>query len=58
MNKDKYLKKIGNLIAKNRQKQGMTQAQLAEAIGTSQSAINRIENGAPGGADSDVGHFA
>ena len=45
MNKDKYLKKIGNLIAENRQKQGMTQAQLAEAIGTSQSAINRIENG-------------
>lgn len=45
MNKDRYLKKIGNLIAENRQKQGMTQAQLAEAIGTSQSAINRIENG-------------
>lgn len=45
MNKDEYLKKIGNLIAENRQKQGMTQAQLAEAIGTSQSAINRIENG-------------
>ena len=45
MIKDKYLQKIGNLIAENRQKQGLTQTQLAEAIGTSQSAINRIENG-------------
>lgn len=45
MNKDSYLKKVGDIIAKNRQKQGMTQAQLAAAIGTSQSAIHRIENG-------------
>lgn len=45
MIKDRYLQKIGNLIAENRQKQGLTQTQLAEAIGTSQSAINRIENG-------------
>jgi UDP-N-acetylglucosamine transferase len=45
MIKDRYLQKIGNLIAENRQKQGLTQTQLAEAISTSQSAINRIENG-------------
>lgn len=45
MNKNSYLKKVGDIIAKNRQKQGMTQAQLAAAIGTSQSAIHRIENG-------------
>ena len=45
MNKDSYLKKVGDIIAKNRQNQGMTQAQLAAAIGTSQSAIHRIENG-------------
>jgi len=45
MDKDSYLKKVGDIIAKNRQKQGMTQAQLAAAIGTSQSAIHRIENG-------------
>lgn len=40
-----YLEKIGALIAENRQRKHMTQAQLAEAIGTSQSAIHRIENG-------------
>lgn len=40
-----YLQKIGEIIAENRNRKGMTQAQLAEAIGTSQSAVNRIENG-------------
>ncbi len=40
-----YLQKIGNIIADNRIRKGLTQAQLAEAIGTSQSAVNRIENG-------------
>ena len=45
MKLDTYLKKIGDLIAENRQRKGMTQAQLAEEVGTSQSAINRIENG-------------
>lgn len=40
-----YLQKIGELIAENRQRRGMTQAQLASALGTSQSAINRIEGG-------------
>lgn len=45
MKTDAYLQKIGDLIAQNRQHRGMTQAQLASALGTSQSAINRIESG-------------
>lgn len=40
-----YLQKIGALIQKTRQARNMTQAELAEAVGTSQSAINRIEKG-------------
>ncbi len=45
MKNNDYLKKIGELISSSRQQRGWTQAQLAEAISTSQSAINRIENG-------------
>jgi UDP-N-acetylglucosamine 1-carboxyvinyltransferase len=45
MKKDAYLDKIGSLIQETRQSKGYTQAQLAEALGTSQSAINRIERG-------------
>ncbi|MDO4781129.1 MAG: UDP-N-acetylglucosamine 1-carboxyvinyltransferase [Candidatus Saccharibacteria bacterium] len=45
MKATRYLEKIGALIAENRQRKHMTQAQLAEAIGTSQSAIHCIENG-------------
>lgn len=45
MNTDRYLQKIGALIAENRQRKNLTQSQLAEALGTSQSAINRIESG-------------
>lgn len=45
MKDDSYKAKIGNLIQENRQARGLTQAQLAEALGTSQSAINRIEKG-------------
>lgn len=45
MKTDKYLEKIGALIQEIRQSRDMTQAELAEAIGTSQSAINRIERG-------------
>jgi len=45
MNTDNYKAKIGLLIQENRQSRGMTQAQLGEALGTSQSAINRIEKG-------------
>ena len=36
---------IGELIAMARSRQNMTQAELAKIIGTSQSAINRIEHG-------------
>jgi UDP-N-acetylglucosamine 1-carboxyvinyltransferase len=45
MESDDYKVKIGNLIQESRQHRGYTQAQLAEALGTSQSAINRIEKG-------------
>lgn len=40
-----YKKKIGQLIQESRQNRGYTQKQLAESLGTSQSAINRIERG-------------
>ena len=40
-----YLEKIGTLIQRTRQNRGMTQAELADAIGTSQSAVTRIEKG-------------
>ena len=46
MTKDDYREKIGKLIADIRQNHGLTQSQLAEKLGTSQSAINRIEKGA------------
>lgn len=36
---------IGNIIAMARTRKDMTQAELAKIIGTSQSAINRIEHG-------------
>jgi UDP-N-acetylglucosamine 1-carboxyvinyltransferase len=45
MTKDSYKSKIGTLIQETRQSRGMTQAQLADALKTSQSAINRIEKG-------------
>ncbi len=45
MNPDEYKVKIGTLIQESRIHRGYTQAQLAEALGTSQSAINRIEKG-------------
>lgn len=45
MNTPTYLEKIGTLIQRTRQNRGMTQAELAEAIGTSQSAVTRIEKG-------------
>lgn len=40
-----YLNHIGTLIQETRQSRGMTQAELATKLGTSQSAINRIEKG-------------
>jgi len=45
MTNDDYKVKIGILIQETRQSRGLTQAQLAEALNTSQSAINRIEKG-------------
>src|SRR3954469_24837759 len=42
---DNYLVRIGKLIRDARQHRGWTQSQLAEALGTSQSAVNRIERG-------------
>ena len=45
MTTNDYLQRIGNLIAQSRTQRSMTQAQLASALGTSQSAVNRIESG-------------
>lgn len=45
MEAKKYSEKIGTLIQENRQARGMTQAELAKSLGTSQSAVNRIEKG-------------
>jgi len=45
MTNDDYKAKIGKLIQETRQSRGLTQTQLSEALGTSQSAINRIEKG-------------
>ena len=45
MKANEYRMKIGNLIQETRTYRGYTQSQLAEALGTSQSAINRIEKG-------------
>ena len=45
MSVESYKQKIGTLIQDTRQAKGMTQTQLAELLGTSQSAINRIEKG-------------
>ena len=40
-----YKSQLGKLIQQNRTARRMTQSELAEALGTSQSAINRIEKG-------------
>lgn len=40
-----YQARIGELIASARNQRGLTQKELAEKLGTSQSAINRIEGG-------------
>lgn len=40
-----YRKKIGTLIKQTRVSRGLTQSEFAAALGTSQSAVNRIENG-------------
>lgn len=45
MTVEAYKQKIGTLIQDTRQAKNLTQAQLGELLGTSQSAINRIEKG-------------
>ncbi|MEO8691780.1 MAG: UDP-N-acetylglucosamine 1-carboxyvinyltransferase [Candidatus Saccharimonas sp.] len=45
MNTDEYIANIGTLIQETRLARGMTQAELANSLSTSQSAINRIEKG-------------
>jgi len=42
---DDYKVKIGTLIQEARAHRGFTQTELAKALGTSQSAVNRIEKG-------------
>jgi UDP-N-acetylglucosamine 1-carboxyvinyltransferase len=42
---DHYLGRIGTLIRDARKHRGWTQSQLANALGSSQSAVNRIERG-------------
>src|SRR5580698_2329791 len=37
--------KIGSLISQIRQERGLTQAEFARKLGTSQSAVNRMEHG-------------
>src|SRR4030095_3806244 len=37
--------KIGHLIAQIRQERGLTQAEFAKRLATSQSAVNRMEHG-------------
>lgn len=40
-----YMRKIGAMIRETRTARNMTQAQLADALNTSQSAVNRMEKG-------------
>ncbi|MBP6526188.1 MAG: helix-turn-helix domain-containing protein, partial [Dermatophilaceae bacterium] len=42
---DTYLTRIGTLIRDARRHQGLTQSELADLLGTSQSAVARIEQG-------------
>ena len=44
-NSEDYLQRIGSIIRDARQHSGLTQAQLAAKLGSSQSAVNRIEKG-------------
>lgn len=46
MAKEDYRKKIGSVVTELRNAHGLTQAELAGKLRTSQSAINRIERGA------------
>lgn len=45
MNTISFSQKIGQLISNTRRERGLTQAEFAKLLGTSQSAVNRIEAG-------------
>ena len=45
MHSEDYKAKIGSLIQEARVSRGLTQTELAKELGTSQSAVNRIEKG-------------
>src|SRR3990167_11108673 len=53
-----YKARIGKLIQENRLSRDMTQAELAKEVGTSQSAINRIENGGQNMSDEMLGRIS
>lgn len=50
--------KIGNLIAQIRQERGLTQAEFAKRLGTSQSAVNRMEHGKQNLTLETLGHIS
>ena len=49
MTESSYLTRIGTLIRDARRHQGLTQNELADKLGTSQSAVARIEQGSAEG---------
>jgi UDP-N-acetylglucosamine 1-carboxyvinyltransferase len=50
--------KIGHLIAQIRQDRGFTQAEFAKRLGTSQSAVNRMEHGKQNLTLETLGHIS
>ncbi|HSX16854.1 MAG TPA: helix-turn-helix domain-containing protein [Patescibacteria group bacterium] len=50
--------KIGNLIAQIRQERGLTQAEFAKRLATSQSAVNRMEHGKQNLTLETLGHIS
>src|SRR6185369_13985470 len=50
--------KIGHLIAQIRQERGLTQAEFAKRLGTSQSAVNRMEHGKQNLTMETLGHIS
>src|SRR3990172_1645908 len=50
--------KIGRLIYQIRQERGLTQAAFAKKLGTSQSAVNRIEHGKQNLTLETLGHIS
>jgi UDP-N-acetylglucosamine 1-carboxyvinyltransferase len=50
--------KIGHLIAQIRQERGLTQAEFATRLGTSQSAVNRMEHGKQNLTLETLGHIS